>query len=155
MGLWAADRLRVGKSRIPLPPIDELLASFGDGEWHIQIKLIIDRYTTDDAACQYPPTVDELLWDEARTFYDVISDLFPSVNWVLPEQHSEKVIRFHETAARYSIEQLSKAEGQAPPDPATLLISGTLHDALSAYENKRNDGFTLPDGSFDSTRNLG
>lgn len=151
LGLWAADLLRVGKTRVPLPPIDDLLASFGDGEWQIQIKLIIDRYTTDDAACHYPPTVDELSWDEAKTFYDVISDLLPSVNWILPEQHSEKVTRFHESAARYSIGQLSKAKGAAPPDPATPLINGTLHEALSAYQEKRNDDFTLPDGSFNSS----
>ena len=151
MALWVAERLKTGEARIPIPPIDELLASFGDGEWHIQIKLIIDRYTSDDAVCQYPPTVDELPWDEAKTFYDVISDLFPSVNWLLPERHSDKVIQFHETAARHSIEQFSKAKGAAPPDPSTPLVNGTLHEALSAYEEKRKADFTLPNGGFDAS----
>lgn len=151
VALWVAERLKTGEVRIPIPPIDELLASFGDGEWHIGIKLIIDRYTSDDAVCRYPPTVDELPWDEAKTFYDVISDLFPSVNWMLPERHADRVIQFHETAARYSIEQLSKAKETAPPDPSTPLISGTLHEALVAYEKKREDDFTLPNGEFDSS----
>lgn len=151
LALWVADYLRLGKARIPIPPIDELLASFGDGEWHIDIKLIIDSYTSDDASCDYPPTVDQLPWDTAMTFYNVLSDLFPSVNWVLPENHSDSVVRFHETAARYSIGQLSKVKGSAPPDAATPLIAGTLHEALSAYEKKRTKDFTQSDGSFDAS----
>jgi hypothetical protein len=43
------------------------------------------------------------------------------------------------------------AKNQPPPDPATPLISGTFHEALDAYHEKRRSDFTMADGSFDGS----
>ncbi|MHB8897865.1 MAG: hypothetical protein ACYC6Y_03865 [Thermoguttaceae bacterium] len=150
IALWAAEYLKRGELRIPIPPIDEILPSYAQRDWPINLKQIIDRYT-DDTACHYPPTVDGLERDEAQHFYDIVSDSFPSVNWLLPAAHGREIIQSHESAARWSLERLAKAKNQAPPDPSTPLITGTFHDALEVYEEKRRVDFTLPDGTFDGS----
>jgi hypothetical protein len=151
IALWAADKLRKGELRIPLPPIDDILWSFGDRKWPATIQLVIDRYTDDDAACHYPTTVDGLTWDEAKKFFDIVVEQFPSVNWLLPETHAGEIVNSHESAARWSLGQLAVAKDQSPPDPATPLISGTFHEALDAYKEKRRKDFTQPDGTFDGS----
>ena len=151
IALWAAEHLRKGELRIPLPPLDDILASYGDQDWSVRLNLIVDRYTDEQAACHYPRTIDGLPWSEAKTFYEVVSEAFPSVHWVLPAPIHEKVVDFHETAARFSLERLAEAKNQAPPDPNTPLVAGTLHEALEGYERKRQADFTLPDGSFDGS----
>ena len=85
IALWAADVLRKGELRAPLPPIDDFLWSFGDCKWPANIQIVIDHYTDEDASCHYPATVDGLTWDEAKKFFDIVVEQFPSVNWLLPE----------------------------------------------------------------------
>jgi len=151
IALWAADALRHGKVRIPLPSIDDVLASFGDAPYRIDIKHIIDRYTDDTLACNYPPEIEGLSWDEAKKFYDQLSEFFPSINWCLPERHSQEILDSHEKQARYSIERFADAQGAAPPAPNTPLVSGNLHEALESFEAERKKGFTLPDGTFNGS----
>jgi hypothetical protein len=109
------------------------------------------RHTDDKLACHCPHTVDRLEWDEAKHFYDVVSEAFPSVNWLLPEPHAKRIVESHEKQARGSLKELAKAKNQSPPDPATPLVPGTFHEALEAYEGERRKDFTLPDGSFDGS----
>ncbi len=82
----------------------------------------------------YSPTVDGLNAEEAIAVYEVVSEEFPSVNWVLPGPHADVHVKNREESARWSIGQLAKAKNQTPPDPKTLLISGAFHEALTAYE---------------------
>jgi hypothetical protein len=100
IALWAAEHLRRGELRIPIPPIDEILPSYEGCEWPTDLRHIIDRYTDETAACHYPPTVDGLERDEAQKVYDILSNSFPSVNWLLPAAHSKEIIRSHESASR-------------------------------------------------------
>jgi len=83
--------------------------------------------------------------------YEVVVDVFPSVNWMLPKPHAEVQIRNDEQSARDSIAKLARAKNHAPPDPGTPLIAGTLHAALISYEAKRRKDFTEPDGTFDGS----
>lgn len=151
IALWAAEYLKRGELRIPIPPIDEILPSYAERDWPLSLKLVIDRYTDDEAASHYPPTVDGMDWGEAVRIYDILSNSFPSVNWLLPAAHSEEAVDFHSAQASYSLAQLAKAKNQAPPDPSTPLIPGTFRDALEAYEEKRRQDFTMSDGTFDGS----
>lgn len=151
IALWTAEYLKRGELRIPIPPIDEILPSYSDCPWPGRLDLVIDRYTDEDGACHYPPIVDGLDPSEAKHIYDILSESFPSVNWLLPAAHSKEIIQFHESASRWSLEQLAKAKNQAPPDPSTPLITGTFHEALEVYEEKRRGDFTLSDGTFDGS----
>lgn len=151
IALWAAEAFRLGEVRVSLPPIDDILGSYENAEWPILLKLIIDRYTAEDFSCHYPTSVDGLESDEAMHVYDVLSNSFPSVNWVLPDSFAEEKVKRHEQNSRYSLEQVAKARNQAPPDPTTPLIAGTFHEALEAYEEKRREHFTAPDGTFDGS----
>ena len=152
--LWAADQIRNGIARIPLPPIDDILASYGDSPWPISIRLIIDRLTDETLRTRYPASVDGLEWDEAKTFFDKLSEAFPSVNWLLPVPHSQEIIDSHERQARWSLEKLAQAKNQAPPDPSTPLVSGTFHEALAVFEAKRNDHFTTVEGFNNSGHHM-
>ena len=151
IAVWAAERLRKGDVRVSLPPIDDTLASYGECEYPSTLNQIVWRHTDDTLACHCPPTVDGLEWDEAKHFYDVVSNAFPSVNWLLPSPHANSIVDFHQTQARFSLKELAKAKNQSPPDPATPLCSGTFHEALLAYEVERRKDFILPDGSFDGS----
>ena len=150
IALWAAEKIRHGVPRIPVPPIDDILASYGESPWPMNIRIIVDRFTDETLRTRYPATVDGLDWDEARTFFDNLSDAFPSVNWLLPSPHSDSIIASHEQQARWSIDKLAQAQNQAPPDPSTPLIIGTFHEALAAFEANRTDGFTTVEG-FDNS----
>jgi hypothetical protein len=148
---WAAEALRKGDVRIPLPPIDDILASYEEGDYPATLDGIVWQHTDDQLACDLPHTVDGLEWDAARHFYDVVSRAFESVNWLLPAPHAKMIVDSHEKQARYSLKELAKTKNQSPPDPATPLCPGTFHQALEAYEKEREKDFTLPDGSFDGS----
>lgn len=150
IALWAAERIRLGVPRIPLPPIDDVLASFGDSNWPRELQVIVDERTDETLRTLYPSKIDDLYWDEGKAFFEFLCDSFPSVNWLLPESHAGEVISFHEKQARSSIERLAQAKNQAPPHPSTPLIQGTFHEALSAFEVKRKDDFTSAEG-FDNS----
>lgn len=150
IALWAANCIKKGDARIPLPPIDDILASYGDARWNTRIQLIIDRRTDDELRTNYPPTVDGLEWDEALAMFDVLCERFPSVNWQVPAAHSNEIIRSRETQARWSLEQVALVKNSQPPDPLTPLIVGTFHEALTAYEEKRRKDFTSAEG-FDGS----
>lgn len=134
--------------RIPLPPIEDVSSSFGIGDWSIEMTLVLRRYTDEDFNWNLPEAADGLTWDESLTFHDALSKYFPSVSWLLPERHKGVIIDNYTQNARYAVERLSFLQGQAPPDPSTPLISGTLHEALVAYEEERHRDFIRPDGSF-------
>ena len=152
IALWAAELFRGGERRLPLPPVDDILASYEGGEWPYRIQCFVDRYTDERAACHYPPTVDQFDdWMLAKDVFDVICGSFPSVPWTLPEGHRLEVETWHERAARFQLEQLAKTKGNAPPDPSTPLTTGTFHEALIEYEEKRNQDFTLDTGEFDGS----
>lgn len=152
IALWAADLLRKGELRSPLPPIDDILWSFDDCRWPATLQLVIDRYTHDeDASCHYPEKVDGLTWDEAKKFFDIVVEQFPSVNWMLPETHADEITKSHVSAARWSLGQLAVTKDKSPPAPTTPLIDGTFHEALDAYNDKRRNDFTKADGSFDGS----
>lgn len=151
IALWAAESFRQGEFRVPLPPIDDIFPCYEDSELPILLKLIIDRYTAEDFSCHYPATVDGFVADEAMHIYDVLSDAFPSVNWVLPKPFADEKVKLLEKNARWSLGQLAKAKHQTPPDPTTPLINGTFHAALTSYEKKRRQDFTEPDGTFDGS----
>ncbi|PHQ34829.1 hypothetical protein [Rhodopirellula bahusiensis] len=151
IAIWAAESIRQGEFRVPLPPIDDILASFEESELPILLKLIIDRYTTEDFSCHYPATVDGFQADEAMHIYDVVTEAFPSVNWGLPKPFAEEKVKRHEKNARWSLEQLAKAKNQTQPEPTTPLITGTFHAALTSYEKNRRQEFTEPDGTFDGS----
>ena len=146
IALWAAEFLRWGDLRIPLPPLSEILGSYVTSHWPNGIINLLCRYLREELPL--PRTVDDLTWDEAMVVYEFVSDRFPSINWLLPVCHAEQIISAHETVARGSIERLSRITEQMPPDPSTPLVSGTLHEALRAYEEERRRDFTRPDGSF-------
>ncbi len=134
IALWAAHEFRHGKVQIPLPSIDDVLASFANEPYHIDIKLNIDRYTNDTLACNYPPEIEGLSQDEQDKSYDLLSESFPSINWCLPASQSERILDFHESQARYRIERPADAQGSAPPEPNAPLVNGTLHEALESFE---------------------
>jgi len=148
---WAAECIRKGDVRVPLPPIDDILASYEECEYPVNLNQIVWRYTDNTLACHSPQTLDGLEWDEAKHFYDVVSNAFPSVNWLLPSPHANNIVDFHETQARHSLKELAKTKNQSPPDPATPLCPGAFHEALEEYEEHRRKDFTLPDGSFDGS----
>ena len=151
IAVWAAERLRKGDVRVSLPPIDDTLASYGECEYPSTLNQIVWQHTDDTLACHCPPTVDGLEWDEAKHFYDVVSNAFSSVNWLLPSPHANSIVDFHQTQARHSLKELAKAKNQSPPDPATPLCPGTFHEALEAFEEDRRMDFTLLDGTFDNS----
>lgn len=151
IALFAAEQLRLGKLRIPMPPIEDISSSFGTADWPIRLALILRRYTDEDFNWTLPETTDGLSWDESLTFHEALSQLFPSVNWLLPERHKDVILDSSTKEARHAVERLAFLQGQAPPDPSTPLISGTLHEALRAYEAERRRDFTRPDGSFDNS----
>lgn len=153
IALWAAESIRKGVMRVPLPPIDDILPTFdeADCDWPQMLKMIIGRHTDEEYVSHYTPTVDGLAAEEAISIYEIVSDAFPSVNWVLPKPHAEAHVKGREQNARWSLEQLAKAKNNAPPDPKTPLIAGTFHESLSAYEEKRRADFTEPDGTFDGS----
>lgn len=153
IALWAAESIRKGELRVPLPPIDDILPTYdeADCEWPTKLKLIISWHTDEDYTSHYPPTVDGFSSEEAIAIHELVSEAFPSVNWVLPKPHADAHVENREKAARWSLGQLAKAKNQAPPDPKTPMIVGTFHEALAAYEEKRRTDFTEPDGTFDGS----
>ena len=146
MALWAAEFLRRGDLRLPLPPLDDILGSYVEPHWPDGIINLLSRYIREELP--QPMTADDLTWDEAKVVYEVVSERFPSINWLLPVCHAEQIVSAHEKVARGSIERLSRITEQVPPDPSTPLVCGTLHEALRAYEEERRRDFTRPDGSF-------
>ncbi len=151
IALWAANHICKGAVRIPLPPIDDILASYADCHWDERIDEVISRRTDETLRTHYTPGVDGLYWDEAREFFEVICDSFPSVNWVVPPVHFKPIVQFHEEQARENLNRLAIARNQVSPDPATPLIPGRFHEALIAYEQSRRKHFTQPDGSFNGS----
>ena len=151
IALWAAEAIRRGELRVPLPRMDDILSSFGSSDWPHRLTMIIEHYTSDDGSCHYPRTVDGLEFDQVMHLHDVVSERFPTVNWLLPEAHSDDIVKFHENAAKWSLRRVANAKGLAPPDPTTPLIDGSFHEAITAYEEKRTKDFTLPDGRFDGS----
>lgn len=151
MALWAGNHIRLGELRIPFPPIDEILPSFGDSPIHCEIEGVINHYLDDTGAYDYPSDVDGLTWDEAVKFYDLLVEWFPSVNWTFPEAHRVEMVRSRESSSRWNLEYLAAAKRLPPPDPKTPLITGTLHEALLAYEKVRDKGFFYPDGSYNGS----
>jgi hypothetical protein len=159
IALWAAESIRHGTPRIPLPPIDNILASYGESPWPISIRLIIDRFTDETLQTRYPATVDGLEWDEVRTFFDSLSDSFPSVNWLLPLRASSKDFRL----ARFEINfrtgsVASRQERSSPAWPcvmgfpirATSSCTGVIQTGLGKPCSNRNGSIanTLPQFSF-------
>jgi hypothetical protein len=144
IAIWAAECILKGHPRVPLPSIHDVLATIGKSE-----TLMILRHYQDEG--QLPSTIDELTGEEASFVYDAIARFFPSVNWLLPPAHSQMIVAVREGRARSSIEDFAKARNELPPDPATPLVAGTFHEALTAYEEVRRKDFTLPDGSFDGS----
>lgn len=134
IALWAAEWIRKGELRVPLPPIDDILASFVSSDWPYRLSRIIDSYTSDDGSCSYPATIEELDAFEVADIHDVVAERFPSVGWLIPTPQSEAILSTHESAARYSLARIAHTKGVAPPDPNTPLINGTFHEALAAYE---------------------
>ncbi len=132
IALWAAKQIRRRQVRVPLAPFDYIASSVGLGDWPIELALILRRYTDEDFKWNVPEEIDGLPWDEALKFHDALSKHFPSVNWLLPERHTGKILDNYTQNARYAVERLSFLQGQAPPGPATPLIAGTLHEALLA-----------------------
>jgi|GEM_PF-3010260 len=110
IALWAAEQIRIGIPRIPQPPIDDVLASFGDSSWPRELQHIVDERTDETLRTNYPSKIDDLYWDEAKAFFEFLCDSFPTVNWLLPETHAGDVINFHEKQARSSIERLAQAK---------------------------------------------
>ncbi|MGA2035226.1 MAG: hypothetical protein ABSG68_23515 [Thermoguttaceae bacterium] len=154
IALWAAEHIRKGTLRVPLPPIDDILASYDENvpDWPVGLKIVIDQYLdVTTMAYHYPPLVDGLTWDEAKWFYEEVTKAFPSVNWMVPPPHYDKIVDVHEKQARLYVEELAKVKNEAPPAPSTPLVAGTFHEALSAYEEVRRKDFILPDGSFDGS----
>jgi len=147
--LWAAEFLRRGALRVPLPPIDDILDSYGHLDWPDELSRLLGRYIED--GLPQPKTADDLSWDGAKVVHEIVSGNFPSVNWLGPTCHAVEIIASHERAARGNIERYSRLTEQTPPDPSTPLVSGTLHEALRAYEDDRRKDFTRPDGSFDNS----
>src|SRR5436305_15304116 len=126
---WSAEQFRNALLRIPLPPIEDVSSSFGMGDWPIELTLILRRYTDENLNWTLPEVADGLSWDESLKFHDALSKYFPSVNWLLPERHQGVILDNSTQNARYAVERLSFLQGQAPPDPSTPLIAGTLHEA--------------------------
>ncbi len=139
VAIWAAEQIRKGELRIPLPPLDDIMTDYGDVDLPARLWIIADRYTDDTLACHLPKTVEGLTYDEAYHVYEVVSETYPSVGWILPELHRQQVENRHERQARYSLERLAEAKGEALPDTSTPLVAGTLHEVLGAYEQVRND----------------
>lgn len=144
---WAAEHIRKGDPRVPLPSIEDILATFGKRE--SGFNLIVRKHQEEESAC--PVTVNDLNWEEASFFYDVVSRTFPSANWLLPTAHAELIVAIREGWARNGLESLAKAKNEPPPDRKTSLVTGTFHEALSAYEEVRRKDFIFPDGSFDGS----
>lgn len=145
----------MGETLVPLPPTDDILASYdsteGFGRWDAKIGMIINHRMGKEAADAYPETMDEFRWNEALTFHRTIKSHFPSVNWLLPEGHRDRIIQTHEAQARSSMERLSEVRNLAALDPSSPLIAGSLHEALRAYEEHRRKEFTRADGTFDNS----
>ena len=123
LALWAAEYLRKGETLVPPPPTDDILASYdsteGFGRWDAEIGLIINHRMGTEAANPYPETMDEFRWNEALTFHRTVRSHFPSVNWLLPERHKDRIIETHEAQARSSMERLCEVRNLAPPDPSS------------------------------------
>lgn len=51
IALWASEFFRKGERRLPLPPVDDILASYEGGEWPHRIQAFVDHYTDEQAAC--------------------------------------------------------------------------------------------------------
>lgn len=154
MALWAVNSIRTGELRVPLPPIDDLIATYDEADCSLPINIgqFYWDYTDDeDASTHYPSTVDGAKSVEAIDIYEVVAEAFPSVNWMLPKRHADVQIRNYEQSARESLAKLARARGGAPPDSGTPLIAGTFHEALTAYEEHRRQYFTEPDGTFDGS----
>lgn len=150
---WAAESIRKGDLRIQIPPIDDIVGTYWEADQSLPPKLseIVWSYVDDDCSTAYPDKVAEMQSAAAIEVYEILSEAFPSVSWVLPKHHYDVQLKRHEQIARLSLEKLAKIKNETPPDPATPLIAGTYHEALIAYEEKRRQDFTEPDGTFDGS----
>ena len=153
VALWAANSIRMGERRVPLPQLDDVLATYDEADCVLPPKVsnVVWGYTDEDGATHYSPTVDGIESFEAIDIYEIVAEAFPSVNWGLPKPHAEVQIKSYESSTRESIAKLARARDQAPPDPNTVLVAGTFHEALDAFEEKRKEHFTEPDGTFDGS----
>ena len=141
---WAAEHILKGHARVPLPSNGDFVATFGK----LETSLLFSKYRPGG---EIPGTIDEPTSEEVNAVYDCVSRFFPSVNWLLPPVHSQVIVAIREEQARDSLTRFARAKDELPPDPNTLLVTGTFHEALAAYEEVRRKDFTLPDGSFDGS----
>jgi hypothetical protein len=158
IAIHAAEYLRRGDIRVPLPSTDDILNSFAIWEdrkrkgidWGSGIKFIID-FSYLNHGREYPVTVDGFKWEDALTIHQLVSGHFYSINWLVPEVHRGAIVESLEDKARFQLSELAQVQNLSPPDPSTPLVAGTLHEALIAYEAERKKDFTRPDGSFSNS----
>lgn len=144
IALFAAESIRKGELRVSIPPVDYVLASFGDSDYAIDIKCVMDHYLIEDETgnvfdLKYPKTVDGMEWDEAKKFYEFLSHRFPSVNWVLPDIHRVEVgghpapdhLKQYEEEASLSLTQC--CHGTCDNPFRSFLLGPTRHEHLNQH----------------------
>jgi hypothetical protein len=143
IALWAAERIRQGEQRVPYPPLDDIIASFDPGGvLDLRLHEIVHPYLDEDCFEQMPAQIEDAHWREAEAIYEVLTDFFFSVPWLLPRHHIDKICRVHERKARRSIDRIAHVRGESPVDPKTPLVAGTFHEAVEAYLVQRRAEFT-------------
>ena len=144
IALWAAESIRKGDLRIQIPPIDDIVGTYWEADQSLPNKLseIVWSYVDEDCSTAYPDEVAAMQSAAAIEVYEILSEAFPSVSWVLPKHHYDVQLKRHERIARFSLEKLAKIKNEPPPDPSTPLIAGTYHEALSSHEI-RGEFYTL------------
>ncbi len=60
VALWAANSIRMGERRVPLPPLDDVLATYDEADCVLPPKVsnVVWGYTDEDGSTHYSPTVD-------------------------------------------------------------------------------------------------
>jgi len=151
IAIWTAEHIRFGEQRVPYPTLDDILASYDpDGTLDPRLQAIIHPYLDDNALDAIPVGVDEAHWREAEAIYEVLTDSFPSVSWLLPQRQVEKITAVHERKARRSLDRIARICGENPIDSKACLVAGTFHEAVEAYLKKRRADFTKGD-EFDGS----
>lgn len=140
----AAEYIRLGADRIPMPELDAIFDSFWD---HSAVRLLNSLLIESEAASPNG-IVNDLTYDHVMGLFDMLVEAFPSVPWELPRRQQKEILAFHESTAREAIRKYAQASNAQPPNENLPLVSGTFHEALTAYRKDRQKSFEMPGGEI-------
>lgn len=144
LACWIAEQIKNGIQPLPLPPISELKASiFQENRIEYRFFRLVKLFTSPDA--QHANSTDQLCLEDAFELLNRLTETYPSVPWSMPQYQVDEAVQLHEQIARKALVTTARIRSQKPPTEEIPLTSGTFHEALRAYKQKRRADFTTTD----------